>query len=111
MLLFSDSEDETLPKFTWDITDKTNMTSGPFMLNVEFHDGMKDVAILFPSVYNDNGKDVIYTSILNGDLTNEDPVVEVSVNGNPGDNTFDVKRRYQILITIFYFNKTKVYLF
>jgi len=83
-------DDETLPRFTWDITDMTNMSSGPFMLNVEFHDGMKDVAILFPSVYNDNGKDVIYTSILNGDLTNEDPVVEVSVNGNPGEETFDV---------------------
>ena len=73
------------------------------MLNVEFHDGMKDVAILFPTIFNDNGSNMIYTSILGGKLVKEDPVVEVSVTGNPGDKVFEVKRRYQILIIILLF--------
>ena len=103
MFLFLDSDDDTLPRFTWNITDKTNETSGPFLLNVEFYDGTKDVAILLPAVFNENGSNIMYKSILSGDLMYEDPVVEVSVNGNPGDEIFEVKRPYQTLLTIFLF--------
>ena len=103
MFLFLDSDDETLPRFTWNITDKTNETSGPFLLNVEFHDGTKDVAILLPAVFNENGSNIMHTSILSGHLMYEDPVVEVSVNGNPGDKMFEVKRPYQIQMIILEF--------
>merc|ERR1712012_904238 len=60
---------------------------GPFLLNVEFDDGTKDVAELFPYRYNDSAME---KGILQGDLRNEDPTVEVAVNGQPGDNTFDI---------------------
>ena len=45
----------------------------------------------------------MYTSILSGDLMYEDPVVEVSVNGNPGDKVFEVKRHYLIQMIILEF--------
>ena len=65
------------------------------MLNVDFHDGKKDVAILLPRTYNG----VIDTSILNGNLKHEVPSVEVSVNGQPDDKKFDVS--FYILVNKF----------
>ena len=62
------------------------MTEGPFLLNVDFHDGKTDVAILMPRMYDGE----LDTSILNGNLKEETPSVEVSVNGRPNDKTFDV---------------------
>ena len=62
------------------------MTTGPFLLNVDFHDGKTDVAILLPRSYDGE----LDTSILNGNLKDETPTVEVSVNGRPNDKTFDV---------------------
>ena len=56
------------------------------MLNVDFHDGKTDVAILMPRMYDGE----LDTSILNGNLKEETPSVEVSVNGRPNDKTFDV---------------------
>ena len=79
-------KDSTLPKFTWNITDGTNMTTGPFLLNVEFHDGTKDVAILMTREYNGTMEE----GILRGDLKYEVPTVDVAVTGNPNTDTFDV---------------------
>ena len=62
------------------------MTTGPFYLNVDFHDGKTDVAMLMPRVYEGE----LDTSILNGNLKYETPTVEISVNGRPNDKTFDV---------------------
>ena len=85
-----ETKDPKLPKFSWDIAN-SNMTMGPYLLNVDFHDGKKDVAILMPRSYDNmnyyNGMD---TSILSGNLKDEIPTVEVSVNGVPGENTFEV---------------------
>ena len=64
----------------------TNMTTGPFMLDIDFHGGNTDSAILFPRIYDG----VMDPSILRGDLKNEDPTVEVSVNGKASDKDFDV---------------------
>ena len=47
----SESMDNTLPKFSWNMTGSTE-PDGPFLLNVEFDDGTKDVAELFPYRYN-----------------------------------------------------------
>ena len=80
--------DNTLPKFSWNMTGSTEK-DGPFLLNVEFNDGTKDVAELFPYRYNDSAME---KGILQGDLRNEDPTVEVAVNGQPGDKTFDVSK-------------------
>ena len=64
---------------------------GPYLLNVDFHDGKKDVAILMPRSYDNmnyyNGMD---PTILSGNLKDETPTVEVSVNGQPGENSFEV---------------------
>ena len=79
------------------------MTEGPFMLNVDFHNGTMDVAILFPRMY-DGEMD---PTILRGDLKYEDPTVEVSVNGKANDKDFDVsafhERIYEHII-MGYFN-------
>ena len=67
------------------------MTMGPYLLNVDFHDGKKDVAVLMPRSYdNSNYVSGMDKSILNGNLRDEVPTVDVSVNGNPGENTFEV---------------------
>ena len=73
----------------------TDMTTGPFMLNVDFHDGKKDVAILMPRVYDG----VPDTSILNGNLKDENPSVEVSVNGQLSDKKFDVSLIQETLLS------------
>jgi len=84
--MVDETNDPKLPKFSWNITADTNMTEGPFLLNVDFHDGKTDVAILMPRMYDGE----LDTSILNGNLKEETPTVEVSVNGRPNDKTFDV---------------------
>ena len=75
---------------------------GPYLLNVDFHDGKKDVAILMPRSYDNmnyyNGMD---TSILSGNLKDEIPTVEVSVNGVPGENTFEVSSFHNYISRIF----------
>ena len=68
------------------------MTMGPYLLNVDFHDGNKDVAILMPRSYDEpNYEAGMDTSILSGVLRDEVPTVEVSVIGTPGENTFEVR--------------------
>jgi len=84
--MVDETNDPKLPKFSWNITADTNMTEGPFLLNVDFHDGKTDVAILMPRMYDGE----LDTSILNGNLKEETPTVEVSVNGRPNDKTFDI---------------------
>ena len=74
------------------------MTTGPFMLNVDFHDGKKDVVILVPRVYNGE----MDTGILNGNLKDEYPSVEVSVNGQPNDKKFDVSSHFLTFCKIIY---------
>ena len=60
----------------------------PFLLNVDFHDGnASDVVLLMPFRDEDGEEDL---SILRGSLRFEQPIVEVSVNGRPNDDTFDV---------------------
>ena len=67
------------------------MTMGAYWLDVDFHDGNKDVAILMPRSYDEpNYEAGMDTSILSGVLRDEVPTVEVSVIGRPGENTFEV---------------------
>ena len=83
--LKKESVDPNLPTFTWNVT---NMVTRPFLLNVDFHDGKdSDVAILMPMRDEDGKEDL---SILRGSLRFEQPIVEISVNGRPNDDTFDV---------------------
>ena len=78
----NEAEDQLLPSFEWDVDKDTP----PFKLTIEFHDGYDpDIAILFPRVYDG----VEEPCILRGTLTNE-PNVDVSVNGCPSDDNFNV---------------------
>ena len=102
-----ETKDPKLPKFSWDIAN-SNMTMGPYLLNVDFHDGKKDVAILMPRSYDNmnyyNGMD---TSILSGNLKDEIPTVEVSVNGVPGENTFEVSSFHNYICRM---SRTRLYI-
>ena len=62
------------------------MTTGPFLLNVEFHNGTTDVAILMTRIYDGE----MAEGILRGDLKHEKPTVDVAVTGNPNSDNFDV---------------------
>ena len=77
------------------------MTMGPYLLNVDFHDGKKDVAILMPRSYDNmnyyNGMD---KSILSGVLKDETPTVEVSVIREPDENTFEVSSFHNYIYRI-----------
>jgi len=80
-----EAEKQLLPSFEWDVDKDTP----PFKLTIEFHDGNDpDIAILFPRVYDG----VEEPCILRGTLTNE-PNVDVSVNGCPSDDNFNVVMR------------------
>lgn len=80
-----------LPTFTWD------SVHGPVILGIDFHDdGEPDMATLqrMPSEFGSDEKDEIDDECILMGYLRDEPNVPITVDGCPGNDTFQVNINY-----------------